>query len=82
MWSPGGLLLLREKVLETSSKTVVATSFSDQSKTSLRLELKRFYDVFATSLCRLGMNFRFLHSEFKNFANTLFEKVTSSEQVL
>ena len=35
-------------------KKVVATSISDQSKTSLRSKLRRFYDVFATSLCRLG----------------------------
>ena len=35
-------------------KKIVATSISDQSRTSLRPKLKRFYDVFATSLCRLG----------------------------
>ena len=35
-------------------KKVVATSISDQSRTSLRPKLRRFYEVFATSLCRLG----------------------------
>ena len=34
-------------------KKVAATSISDQSKTSLRSKLRRFYDVFATSLRRL-----------------------------
>ena len=28
---------------------------SDQSRTSLRPKLRRFYDVYATSLCRLGI---------------------------
>ena len=32
----------------------MATSISDQFRTSLRPKLRRFYDVFATSLCRLG----------------------------
>ena len=31
----------------------IATSISDQSKTSLRPKIRRSYDVFATSLCRL-----------------------------
>ena len=35
-------------------KKVVATSISDQSRTYLRPKLRRFYDVFAMSLCRLG----------------------------
>ena len=30
----------------TSLKKVVATSISDQSKTSLRPKIRRFYDVF------------------------------------
>ena len=53
---------LLEDVLKTSpgrrlndaSKKVVATFISNQSKTTLRPNLRRFYDVFATSLCRLG----------------------------
>ena len=45
----------QEDVLATSHKKVVATSISDQSKTSLRLKLKMFYDVFAASLCRLAI---------------------------
>ena len=53
--SPGKRLL--ENVLTTSWRKVVATSFSDQSKTSLRTKLIRFYDVFMTSLCRLGLHF-------------------------
>ena len=32
----------------------MAISISDQSNTSLRLDLRRFYDVFATSLYQLG----------------------------
>ena len=35
-------------------KKVVATSISNQTKTSLRPKLRRFYDVFATSLRWLG----------------------------
>ena len=35
--------------LEDFLEKVVATSISDQSKTSLRPKLRRFYDVFATS---------------------------------
>ena len=45
---------LLKDVLTTSWKKTVATSISDQSKTSLRTKLKTFYDVFTTSLCRLG----------------------------
>ena len=40
---------LLEDVLTTSWKKVVATSISDQSKTSFRPKLRRFYDVFTTS---------------------------------
>ena len=40
--------------LDDVLEKVVATSISDQSKTSLRPKLRRSYDVFATSLCRLG----------------------------
>ena len=49
---------LLEDVLTTSLKKVVATSISDQSRTSLRPKLRRFYDVIATSLCRLGYSNR------------------------
>ena len=42
-----------EDVLTTSEIKVVATSISDQSKTSLRPEIRCSYDVFATSLRRL-----------------------------
>ena len=49
-------------VLKTSSKKLVATSISDQCKTSLRPKLRRFYDVFATSLCRLWGIYRHLLS--------------------
>ena len=41
--------------MTTSEKKVVATSISDQSKTSLRTKIRCFYNVFATSLCRLGL---------------------------
>ena len=37
-------------------KKVVATSISDQYKTSLRPKLRLFYDVSAMSLCRLRKN--------------------------
>ena len=40
--------------LDDILKMVVATSISDQSKTSLRPKLRHFYDVFVTSLSRLG----------------------------
>lgn len=45
---------LLEDVLSMSWKKVVATSISDQSKTSLRPNLRRFHDIFATSWYRLG----------------------------
>ena len=52
-----------KEILRTSSgkrlddvlKKVVATTISDQSKTSLRQKLRRFHDVFTTTLFRLGV---------------------------
>ena len=53
---------LLEDVSTTSWNKIVANSISDQSKTSLRPKLRRFYDVFTTSLCRLGSYFSFCES--------------------
>ena len=39
---------------KTSWRPLKKKSISDQSKTSLRPKLRRFYGVFATYLCRLG----------------------------
>ena len=43
--------------MTTPYKKVVATSISDQSEMSLRPKIRRFYNVFATSLSRLGFVF-------------------------
>ena len=49
------LISLLEDVLTTLSKRDVATSISDQFKTSLEAKLRSFYDVFVMSLSRLSL---------------------------
>ena len=66
----GGHLL--ENFLTTSEKKVVATFISDQSKMSLRPKLRRFYDVFATSLHRLQKDMAFINSRSLLLAKDMF----------
>ena len=58
---------------KTPLKKVVATSILDQSRTSLRPKLRRFQDVFATSLCRLGIGgwkyLMFWNDKFLDYSN-------------
>ena len=49
------LISLLEDVLTTLSKRDVATSISDQLKTSLEAKLRSFYDIFVMSLSRLSL---------------------------
>ena len=65
---------LLEDVLTTSLKKIVTTSISDQSKMSLRPKLRCFYDVFATSLCRLG--YRCLQFYKDHLLQNFFKKVS------
>ena len=44
--------------LEDLLKKLFVTCTSDQSKTSLRPKFRRFYNVFARSLCWLGNGLR------------------------
>ena len=53
-------------ILKTSLKSLRPTS--DQSRTSLRPNLRRLYNIFATSLCRLGRQYTL------NAANALQRK--------
>ena len=49
------LIMSSRKRFEDVLKKFVTTSISDQSKTFFRPKLRRFYDVFTTSSCRLGV---------------------------
>ena len=86
-------LRLLKEVLKTSSgrrlddvlKKVVTASISDQSETSLRPKLRRFYDVFMTSLCRLGYRFKYcvssvaikcFNDQCPSYLNAIFDVAT------
>ena len=74
---------LLEDVLTTSLEKVVATSISDKSRTSLRPKLRRFYDVFATSLCRLGMSFSIpANTDVFKISSGRLKKVTTKQDVV
>ena len=53
---------------------------SDQSKTSLKPKLRRFYDVFATSLRRLGSSDK--SNRKRNIGNKFFSRYSSEAHFL